>query len=108
MRAAAATFYVLVMLGVVVLFNAGFVEAQLIWLVASFCLGWMARDPWLAFLPLLASPIAMPFGYADEGTLGDPLMLWSEVLLAAPIQGAFVIAGFSGHLLYERFRASRA
>jgi hypothetical protein len=107
MRVGAATLYVAVMFGVVVLFNVGVWEALLIWSAASFCLGWITRYPWLAFLPLLASAIAVPFGYADKLTGGDPLLLWVEVLLAAPIQGAIVIAGFGGRLLYERFRMSR-
>jgi hypothetical protein len=75
MRAGAAILYVAVMLGVVVLFNADIGEPFLIWSAASFCLGWITRYPWSAFLPLLASPIAVPFGYADGWTGGDPLLL---------------------------------
>lgn len=106
MRTRAAILYVAVMLGGVVLLNAGIDDALLIWSAASFCLGWITRYPWFAFLPLLAGPMAVPFGYADGSTDGDPLFLGAEVLLAAPIQGAIVMAGFGGRLLYDRFRAS--
>jgi hypothetical protein len=58
-------------------------------------------------LPFIAIPIAVPFGYPDRWAGGDRLLLWSEVLLAAPIQAAIVFAGFCGQGLFERFRASR-
>lgn len=58
-------------------------------------------------LPFLAVPIAVPFGYPDRWTGGDPLVLWPEVLLAAPVQAPIVFVGFGGRGLFESFRASR-
>jgi DNA-binding transcriptional ArsR family regulator len=107
MRVGATIVYVAVMVGVVVMANAGITEAVLVWAAASFCVGWISRNPWSALLPLLAIPIAVPFGYPDKWTGGDPLLLWSEVLLAASIQAVIVFAGFGGRRLIERFRASR-
>lgn len=106
-RAGAAILYVAVMVGVVVLANAGTSGALLIWSAASICLGWLTRRPRLAFLPFLAIAIAVPFGYPDEWRGGDPLILWTEALAAAPVQAAFVIAGSWGRGRYERFSASR-
>lgn len=105
-RAGAAIIYVAILIGVVVMFNAGISEALFAWTAASFCLGWIARYSWSALLPLLAIPIAVPFGYPDRWTGGDPLVLWAELLLAAPIQAAVVFAGFGARHLFECFRAS--
>jgi hypothetical protein len=91
------------MVGVVVMFNAGISKALFIWAAASFCVGWISRWRWSTPLPLLAIPIAVPFGYPDKWTGGDPLVLWAEVLLAVPIQVAIVFAGFYGRRLFERF-----
>jgi hypothetical protein len=107
MRVGAAIVYVAILVGVVVMADAGISEALFVWLAASFCVGWISRYPWSVLLPFLAIPIAVPFGYPDRWTGGDPLLLWSEVLLAAPIQAAIVFAGFGGRRLFERFRVSR-
>jgi hypothetical protein len=95
------------MLGVVVLANVGIGAALPIWAAASFCLGWVTRYPWFAFLPFLAGPLAGPFGYPNVSTEGDPLLLWSEALLIAPVLAVIVISGSGGRLLYERHRTSR-
>lgn len=91
----------MVMLGVVVMFNTGIGEGGAIWIAASLCLGWVTRTPWLAFLPLLAAPIAVPFGYPEEWMGRTALPLWFVLLWAAPFQAALVIAGWGGRRLYE-------
>jgi hypothetical protein len=107
MRAGALIVYGAVLVGVVVMADAGISKAFLVWEAASFCLGWISRSPPSVLLPFLAIPIAVPFGYSESRTGADPLLLWSEVLLAAPIQAAIVFAGLGGRGLFERFRASR-
>ena len=108
MRAAtAAALYLGVVTGVMVLFDAGFSEAQFIWLAASFALGWGTRNPWLALLPLLAVPIAAPFGFANAYIQGDPMPIWAEVMFWAPVHALIVLIGCGGRGLYARRHASR-
>jgi hypothetical protein len=107
MRTAIAL-YLGVVGGVMVLFNAGFAEAQFIWLAASFVLGWSTRNPWLALLPLLAVPIAAPFGYGDASVQGDPMPIWAEVMLWAPVHALIVLIGCGGRAFYESRRATGA
>jgi hypothetical protein len=90
-----------------VLFNAGFADAQFIWLAASFLLGWTTRNLWVALLPLLAVPIAAPFGYADVYIQGDPMPIWGDVVFWAPVHALMVLVACGGRGLYERRRASR-
>lgn len=106
--AIAAALYLGVVTGVMVAFNAGFAEAQFIWLAASFVLGWTTRNPWLALLPLLAVPIAAPFGFADAYIQGDPMPIWAEVVFWAPVHALTVLAACGSRGLYERRRGSRA
>jgi hypothetical protein len=103
-----AALYLGVVVGVMVLFNAGFAEAQFLWLAASFVLGWVTRNPWLTLLPLLAVPIAAPFGYADTYVQGDPMPIWAEVAFWAPVHALTVLVACGGRGLYERRRGSRA
>jgi hypothetical protein len=107
MRVGAAILYLVAMLGVVALAKADIAEALLIWSAASLCLGWTARWPWLALLPLLASPIAVPFGYPEDWSGREVMPLWFEMLWAALGQAIIVIVGFSGRHLYDRSRMSR-
>jgi hypothetical protein len=85
--------YIASLVGVVVMADAGLSKAFLVWEAASFGVGWISRYPRSVLLPFLAIPIAVPFGYPDRWTGGDPLLLWSEVLLAAPIQAPIASAG---------------
>lgn len=102
---AAAVLYAVVTVALLALADAGNGAVIAIWLVAPFCIGWIARSPWMALLPFLAVPIAVPFGYPQEWSSGhDPLPLWSGALLAAPIQAATVIVGVGCRSLYERLR----
>jgi hypothetical protein len=103
-----AALYLGVVAGVMVLFNTGFAEAQFIWLAASFVLGWTTRNPWLALLPLLAVPIAAPFGYADTYVQGDPMPIWAAVAFWAPVHALMVLVACGGRGLYERRRGSPA
>lgn len=107
MRAGALIVYGAVLVGVLVMADAGTDKAYLVWEAASFCLGWISRYSPSVLLPFIAIPIAVPFGYAKGWTGDDHLLLWTEVLLAAPIQAAIVFAGFGGRGVFERFRASR-
>jgi hypothetical protein len=91
-----------------VLFNAGFAEAQFIWLAASFVLGWSTGNRWLALLPLLAVPIAVPFGYGDASIQGDPMPIWAEVVFWAPVHALIILGGCWSRGVYERRRASSA
>jgi len=104
MRVGAAIVYVAVMVAVLVMADAGIGKAYLVWEAASFCVGWVSRYPPSALLPFLAIPIAVPFGYPESRTGGDHLLLWSEVLLAAPVQAPIVFTGVGGRGLFERFR----
>lgn len=106
MRVAAVSVYAVIILGTVVLLNAGIGVGVLVWSVASLCLGWTTRSPWLAFLPFLAGPIAAPFGYPDEWVGRTPLPLWFAVLWVGVFQAAFVIVGIRTRHLYERFHVS--
>lgn len=106
--AIAAALYLGVVAGVMVSFNAGFAEAQFIWLLASFVLGWTTRNPWLALLPLLAVLIAAPFGYADAHIQGDPMPIWAEVVFWVPVHALTVLVACGSRGLYERRRGSRA
>lgn len=106
MRVAAAILYAAAMLGVVALLDAGSGWAFPIWTAASLCLGWIGRRPWLALLPLLASPIAAPFGYPQEWWGREALPLWFGVLGAALGQAAIVLLAVFGRRLYERSRRS--
>jgi hypothetical protein len=108
MRTGAVIVYVAVMVGVILMADAGISKAYLVWEAASFGVGWISRYPWSVLLPFLAIPIAAPFGYPDRWTGGDPLLLWSEVLLAALIQAPIVFAGFGGRGIFERFRGARS
>jgi hypothetical protein len=108
MRAGALIVYVAVLVGVVVMADAGIGKTYLVWEAASFCVGWISRYPPSALLPFLAIPLAVPFGYAKGWTGDDHLLLWAEVLVAAPIQAAIVFAGFCGRGIFEGFRMSRS
>ena len=108
MRAGAVIVYVAILVEVLLMADAGISKAYLVWEAASLGVGWVSRYPWSVLLPFLAIPIAVPFGYPDGSTGGDPLPLWSEVLLAASVQAPIVFVGFGGRGLFERFRASRS
>jgi hypothetical protein len=96
----------MVMVGVVAVVKAGIDEAFLIWSVASLCLGWITRWPWFGLLPLLASPIAAPFGYPEEWSGREVMPLWYETLWVSFGQAVIVLIGFGGRRLYDR-RTSR-
>ncbi len=103
-----AALYLAVVAGVMALFNGGHPDAQLMWLAASFLLGWTTRTRWLALLPLLAVPIAAPFGYSNAVMIGDPLgPIWVEVAYWAPVHALIVLAGCGCRGVYERCRAAR-
>lgn len=109
-RAIAAVLYLAAVLGVIALADADSGAGLPVWVAVSFCLGWVTRSPWSALLPLLAVPLAVPFGYPEEWTSyggHDPLPLWFGALAAAPWSAAIVLAGVGGRHLYEHFRASR-
>lgn len=108
LRLGASVLYVAVLVGVVILANAGVGGALVVWSATSLGLGWLTRRPWSALLPFLAVAIAVPFGYPDESNGGDPLILWAGALVAAPVQAAFVAAGAWGRCRYERTRVPRA
>jgi len=110
MRIGAATLYVAIVLGLIALADSGVRETDLMWLIASLCLGWVTRSPWFALVPLIAVPIAVPFGYPDEWSQSwghDPLPLWFGILVAVPVLAALVLAGVGGRRLFERSRAAR-
>lgn len=103
-----AALYLGVVAGVMALFNAGFADAQFMWLAASFILGWSTGNRWLALLPFLAVPIAMPFGYANTSMQGDPMTIWAEVAFWAPVHALIVLVGSWTRGVYDRRRASAA
>ena len=105
MRVGAVIVYVAVLVGVVVMADAGISKAYFVWEAASFCV-----DGSRVIRPRCSCPSSQFRSRADPDrwTGGDPLLLWSEVLLAAPIQAALVFAGLGWRGPFERFRASRA
>lgn len=105
-RTIAVSAYTVVILIVVALLNAGIDAGVLLWSAASLCLGWLTRSPWLAFLPFLAGPIAVPFDYPEEWVGSDPLPLWFVVLWIALLQAVLAIIGLSVRRFYERFVAA--
>lgn len=104
----AAALYLGVVAGVMALANAGFEDWFLVWLVATFILGWITRNPWLALLPLPAVSIAMPFIYAGLDGESEPLPIWFVVGYLAALFALLALAGCGGRKLYDRLRASRA
>jgi hypothetical protein len=107
MRAGAVIVYVAVLVGVVLMADAGIGKAYLVWEAASFCLGWVSGSQRAVLLPFIAIPLAVPFGHAKGWTGDDHLPLCTEVLVAAPVQAAIVFVGFGGRGLLKRFRAPR-
>jgi hypothetical protein len=105
--AIAAALYLGFVVLVMALFNAGFSDAVFIWVAATFVLGWIMRNPWLALLPFLAVLIAAPFGYADVNEGGDPLPIWFGVLIEAPVLALIALAGCGARAFYERRSARR-
>lgn len=104
----AAALYLGVVAGVMALADTGFEDWFLIWLAATFILGWTTRNPWLALLPLLAVSIAMPFVHAGLDGESEPLPIWFVVGYLAALFALIVLAGWGGRKLYDRLRASRA
>ncbi len=109
MRAIAVAAYVVATVMVIVSLNAdaqNYRLAYTVWPAASLTLGWLTRRATAALLPLIALPIAVPFGFAEEWLGSDAPMVWWIVLFASPIAVAAALAGLSGRALFERFRAS--
>lgn len=107
MRVAVVGIYVAFLVGMIVVLNADAGNggtALLVWTVASFALGWLARQPLVAILPLLVIPIAVPFGYADEWVGSDAPLLYLGVAFQAPIQAVVVALGFGGRVFFESVR----
>lgn len=88
----------------IVLVNAGDSNllAIVVWWSASVLLGWRWRMPWLGSIALLAVPISVPFGYAEDyhgGVAGwVPFFaivggLMSGSLIALAALGASILAG---------------
>lgn len=108
MRVAVVGIYVAFLLGMIVALNADAENGDttlLVWTAASFALGWLVRQPWVAMLPLLAIPIAAPFGYADEWLGSDAPLLYLGMAFQAPVQAVVVALGFGGHVFFESVRA---
>lgn len=107
MRIAAITIYVAVMVGGIVAVNDNAengMAAFLVWSAASLLMGWVVRNPIAIGLPLLAVPIAVPFGYADKWLGSDAPLISIGMAFEAPVQALLVALGIGGRLLYERFR----
>jgi hypothetical protein len=115
-RVTAAGIYVAVMVGVIIAWNANADSAGtafsgtafLVWSVASALCGWIIRHPLAMLLPLLAIPLAAPFGYAEQWLGSDAPLISLVMVFEAPIQVAIVGIGFGGRLLYERGRRALA
>lgn len=107
MRGAAVAIYVAVMVGGIVAVNDNAengTAAFLVWSAASLLLGWLVRHPIVILLPLLAVPIAVPFGYADKWLGSDAPLVWIGMAFEAPVQAVVVALGLGGRLLYERLQ----
>jgi hypothetical protein len=109
MRLVVVIGYLGVMVGAVLLLNANAENGTLamaIWSGASVMLGWITHDARFALLPLVAVPVALPFGYADEWLGSDSPLVWLSVAVIGVIQVALVLAAFAARLLYERSQPS--
>jgi hypothetical protein len=111
-RVAAVGIYLAVVVGVVVAWNANAETAGtafsgtafLIWSAASFALGLIVGRPWAMLTPLLAIPIALPFGYAEEWVGSDAPLISLAMVFEASIQVVVVGFGLGGRVLFERAR----
>jgi len=111
MKLVAVIGYVVVMLGILALFNADAENnflALAVWSAASLVIGWVMRDAWAVVLSLLALPMAVPFGYADQWLGSDAPYVWWLAMSTGAIQVIVVFAAVLGRLLYERIHSSRA
>jgi hypothetical protein len=109
MKLIGALGYIAVMVGAVVLVNADAENNWLafsIWSAASLVLGWTAREVWLALLPVVAVPIALPFGYADQWLGSDAPLVWLFAAFSGVIQVVLVLAALGARVLYERRQLS--
>jgi hypothetical protein len=107
MRGAAVVTYIAVMVGVTVAVNDNAengMTALLFWSASSLLLGWIARHPMAILLPLLAIPIAVPFGSAEKWLGSDAPSVVVGMLFQAPAQVVLVVLGFGGRLGYERIQ----
>lgn len=112
MQVAVIGIYVAIVVVVVVAWNANADSAGtafsgtafLVWSAASLALGWIVRHPLAVLLPLIAIPIAVPFGYAEEWLGSDAPLVSIAMAFEAPIQVVVAGLGFGGRLLYERSR----
>jgi hypothetical protein len=104
-KLAAIVAYLGVMLSTIVLFNADAENSLLafsVWSAGSLALGWITGSMAAVVVPLLAIPIALPFGYADQWLGSDaPLVGWFAVVGGA-IQIAVVFIAVIARMLYER------
>jgi len=108
MRVAAVAIYVAVMVGCIAAVNDNTEngwEAFLAWSAASLLLGWVVRHPLAIVLPLLAIPIAVPFGTAEKWAGSDAPSLLAAMLFWAPLQMVLVALAFGAGLRYERHRS---
>jgi hypothetical protein len=102
--------YLAVLVGVVVAVNADGENgdaAFLVWSVASLALGAAVRHPLVAILPLLAIPLAVPFGGSEEWVGSDRPLVVLGMVFQAPVQVLLVVAGLVGRALFERGRRRR-
>jgi len=107
MRVAAIAIYVAVMVGNIVAINdnaENWTAIFPVWSAASLLMGWVVRNPIAIGLPLLAVPIALPFGYAEKWLGSDAPLVSIGMAFEAPVQMVLVAVGFGGRLLYERFQ----
>jgi hypothetical protein len=89
MRAAAVAIYVAVIVGGIVAVNENAENGRtafVAWAVASLLIGWIARHPLAILLPLLAIPIAVPFGSANEWLGSDAPSIPVGMAFEAPLQ----------------------
>lgn len=63
-----------------------------IWAVASVSVGWGTGQLSFAFLPLLAIPFAVPFGYPDHYQYSEPMPIWWSVMFGALISTCLIFA----------------
>lgn len=92
-RAALLSIYLLALVAAILLVDAGESSgvAIALWWIASVALGWRTKAPLLGLLALLAIPLAIPFGYADEYTGSEAPWVPLFAIVAGAISGLLVV-----------------
>ena len=79
-----------------------------IWSASSLALGLTTRSGLAVLLPLIAIPIALPFGYADQWLGSDAPLVWWFAFVGGVLQVAIVLVAIAGRALYHRMHSSQA